>query len=122
MVKSKRILIVEDDVHLRRAIVRMMESSGFLVTQAENGDIGQYLGLLFEYDLLVADIGMPGVDGISMTKFIKARTSTPVILITGLERKIVEPMALEAKADFLLIKPFSATELLKVVKEILPKS
>jgi two-component system chemotaxis response regulator CheY len=115
----KKILIVEDDVDLRLSLTSILEREGYSVTQAGNGDIGQFLSLLSEYDLLISDINMPEVDGITMVKFLKSKVSVPVILITGLEKENVKEITKEAQAELILFKPFSYVELLQAVDKVL---
>lgn len=119
MANGKKILIVEDDAALRQSLADALEKSGYAVTQARDGDVGQYLSLLSSYDLLISDIHMPEVDGITMTKFVKSRLPVPVILITGLELKDLNESIQDSKAELLLMKPFSTEELLNAVRKIL---
>lgn len=116
---AKKILIVEDDKDLRQTLADTLASAGYTVTQARDGDVGQYMSLLSSYDLLISDINMPEVDGIEMTKFIKSRLPVPVILITGLPPNEIAAGIQEAKADLLLTKPFQVDELLSAVKKLL---
>ncbi|HEY8280703.1 MAG TPA: response regulator [Bdellovibrionota bacterium] len=118
---GSKILLVEDDQPLRQSIAKLLESHGYSVSQAGNGDVGQFMTLLSDYDLVISDILMPEIDGIAMTKFIRQRTSTPIILITGLKGKEMEERAKEAQADLFLTKPFDGDDLLEAVEKVLQK-
>jgi DNA-binding response OmpR family regulator len=116
---GKKILIVEDNPDLLDAISNFLELHGCQITKTNNGDKGEFHTLLANFDLLIVDIGLPEVDGISMTKFVKARINTPVILITGLSGKELEDRMREVKVEKLLTKPFSMDKLLSCVEELL---
>jgi DNA-binding response OmpR family regulator len=116
-----KILLVEDDEALRSSFARFLEHSGYAVTQAGNGDMGQFMTMLSDYDLIISDVNMPEVDGIAMTKFIKSRGNTPILLMTGLAGEEVINKARDAHADMFITKPFESSQLLKCVEQLLSK-
>jgi DNA-binding response OmpR family regulator len=116
---GKKILVVEDNADLLDALSNFLEHHGYLVTKTNNGVKGEFHTLLANFDLLIVDIDLPEVDGISMTKFVQARIDTPVILITGLSGKDLESKLKDIKVKKLLAKPFSTDTLLSSIEEIL---
>lgn len=121
MPKRKKILIVEDDEDLRQTLTDLLEGSGYIVSQAGDGDVGQFMTLLSEFDLIISDIRMPKVDGLEMIEFIKERLSLPIILITGLSSAEVNKKFQKTKPDLVLHKPFPPSALLAAVSEYLKK-
>jgi two-component system cell cycle response regulator DivK len=105
------VLIVEDDPETRRFYAGAFESAGFRTTQAHNGY--QALEKVFDAlpDLIVADIAIPGMDGIELCRRLRADGRThavPVLAITGYGDRHYEDRARAAGADQVLIKPCAA--------------
>jgi two-component system, cell cycle response regulator DivK len=105
------VLIVEDDAETRHFYLRAFESAGFRTAQAHNGY--QALEKAFEAlpDLVVADIAIPGLDGIALCRRLRADPRTralPVLAITGYGDRHYEDRARAAGADQVLIKPCAA--------------
>ncbi len=121
MSKRKKILLVEDDEDLRQTLTDLLEGSGYIVSQAGDGDVGQFMTLLSEFDLIISDVRMPKVDGLEMIQFIKERLSLPIILITGLSSAEVSKRFQKTKPDLVLHKPFPPSALLAAVSEYLKK-
>ncbi len=121
MAKRKKILLVEDDTDLREEIAEVLEDNGYLVTQAGDGDAGQFMSFLSEFDLIISDVKMPKVDGLEMVEFIKKRLAIPVIIITGLPIEEVEKKFTTVKPDLIIIKPFSISAFISSVKNLLKK-
>jgi two-component system phosphate regulon response regulator OmpR len=118
--QQPHILVVDDDERLRTLISQFLSENGFLVTTAiEAADARQKLKYL-QYDLIVMDVMMPGEDGLSLTKSLKAgKLLTPILLLTArgeIEERII---GLEAGADDYLAKPFEPRELLLRIHAIL---
>lgn len=120
--ETMKILVAEDDTPLRKSIARSLEKHGHTVTQVENGDIAQYMALLSNYDMVISDVNMPEVDGITMTKFVKTKTDTPLLLISGWDQNEVKERAKESGAEGFLQKPFDEQDLMDAVTAILKKS
>src|SRR4051794_8821873 len=105
------VLIVEDDPETRHFYSRAFESSGFRTAQAHNGFQALDKAFAVAPDLIVADIAIPGVDGIELCRRLRADARTraiPVLAITGYGDRHYEDRARAAGADQVLIKPCAA--------------
>lgn len=120
LAQKHHILVVDDDERLRELLFQFLMESDFLVTTAVSAaDARQKLKHL-QYDLIVMDVMMPGEDGFSLTKSLKAeKLATPVLLLTALGEIESRIQGLEAGADDYLPKPFEPRELLLRVNAIL---
>ena len=115
------ILVVDDDDRIRDLIKQYLEENNFLVTSAKDAfDAKRKLEIL-KFDILVLDIMMPGESGLSLTKEIKKKNSTPIILLTAKGEAQDRIKGLELGADDYLGKPFEPKELLLRIKNILYK-
>jgi DNA-binding response OmpR family regulator len=108
-----RILAVEDDRPLLEAIARVFREAGFQVDEAEEGEEGLYMAEQSIYDLLVLDIMLPGLDGLSIVRRLrKKRNRTPILLLTAKDSVEDRVSGLDVGADDYLVKPFAIPELL----------
>ncbi len=105
------ILLVEDDERTRRAVAANLEAHGYGVRAAADGEEALVLWELRRPDLILLDLGLPGVDGLGVLRRVRRDATTPVIVLSarGEERDKVE--ALDAGADDYLAKPFGMAEL-----------
>jgi two-component system copper resistance phosphate regulon response regulator CusR len=109
-----KILVVEDEVKMADYLRRGLTEQGYTVDEAHNGVDGQHLALEYDYDVIVLDVMLPGLDGFSLLRSLRAarRTrDTPVIMLTARDRVEDRVMGLREGADDYLIKPFSFLEL-----------
>jgi two-component system copper resistance phosphate regulon response regulator CusR len=107
-----KILIVEDELKTAEYLHRGLTEQNCTVDLAHNGIDGQHMALHIEYDVIVLDVMLPGLDGFSILKSLRAVKSTPVIMLTARDRVEDRVKGLQAGADDYLIKPFSFLELL----------
>ncbi|MCE5973440.1 response regulator [Sinirhodobacter sp. WL0062] len=117
---SPHLLIVDDDERIRGLLHKFLARNGFLVTAARDAAHARRLLAGLEFNLIVLDVMMPGEDGLSLTRDLRARkVATPVLLLTarGETRDRIE--GLEAGADDYLAKPFEPKELLLRINAIL---
>ncbi len=117
---SHKILIVDDEPHMRLGLADNLEFEGFQVDQAENGKVGLTKILENSYDLILLDVMMPEMSGFDVCK--KARekgVSSPIILLTAKGEEIDKVLGLELGADDYVTKPFSLRELLARIKAVL---
>jgi two-component system copper resistance phosphate regulon response regulator CusR len=114
-----RLLIVEDEPKTGDFLHKGLTENGFVVDLARNGIDGQHLALSGEYDLVVLDVGLPGVDGWAVLKAIRAQKQTPVMFLTARDRVDDRVKGLELGADDYLIKPFAFSELLARIRGLL---
>ena len=119
MVPDAHLLIVDDDERIRGLLQKFLMRNGYMVSIAR--DAGQARRILagLEFDLMVIDVMMPGEDGISLTRDLRKRMSTPILLLTARGEASNRIEGLEAGADDYLVKPFEPKELLLRINAIL---
>ena len=118
-----RILIVEDDAALCSFIRKGLEAEHHAVDTAHDGEQGRAMALEFDYDLVVLDLNLPGVDGLSILKSVRQRkTSLPVMILTARNRVEDRVQCLDTGADDYLVKPFSFLELSARARALLRRS
>ena len=112
---KKKILVIEDDADIREGVRILLESEGFVVSEAENGKIG--LGKLSEdTNLVILDIMMPGISGLRVCEEIRKNSYVPILFLTAKAQESDKLLSLMAGGDDYLSKPFSYAELLGRVK------
>jgi two-component system copper resistance phosphate regulon response regulator CusR len=106
------VLVVEDSTRLRESLGRGLTASGFTVDSAANGTAAcQHLDT-YHYELIVLDLGLPGMDGLGVLRHIQARSSRPRVLVLSARDQTSDRIdALNRGADDYLVKPFSFDEL-----------
>ncbi len=113
------LLVVDDDERIRGLLQKFLMRSGFLVSGARDAAQARRLLGGLEFDLIVLDVMMPGEDGISLTRDLRARMTTPILLLTAKGETGNRIEGLEAGADDYLAKPFEPKELLLRINAIL---
>lgn len=109
----RRVLIVEDDEETRNFITHGFESEGFSTEQADNGRDGLFLATDTSFDAIILDRMLPGIDGLSLLKSVRAAgLNTPILLLTAMSAVDERVKGLRSGADDYLVKPFSLQELL----------
>ncbi len=112
-----RALVVEDDKNLNRQLVEALMDAGFAVDSASDGEEGFFLGETEPYDVVVLDIGLPKMDGLSvLEQWRRQDKKMPVILLTARDRWSDKVSGMDAGADDYLAKPFHMEELLARVR------
>src|SRR5271166_6251382 len=107
-----RILVVEDDVALASFIRKGLEAEYHAVDAAHDGEQGCSMAIGVDYDLVVLDLSLPGLDGLSLLKTLRQRkTNLPVMILTARSRVEDRVQCLDSGADDYLVKPFSYLEL-----------
>ena len=115
-----KILIVEDEPKTGDYLRQGLTEAGFVVDLARNGIDGRHLALTEDYDLVVLDIMLPGIDGWSVLRDIRADgRQMPVLFLTARDRVEDRVKGLESGADDYLLKPFAFSELLARVRTLL---
>ena len=115
-----RLLVAEDDPRLLKTLTHIFESNKFSVDGVSNGEDALAHGQTVEYDGMVLDIMMPGMDGIRVLKALrKAGVTTPALFLTARSEVSQRVEGLDAGADDYLPKPFSTAELLARVRAML---
>jgi len=118
-----RLLVVEDDRDLNRQIVSALESAGYAVDRAYDGEEAWFLGDTEPYDAIVLDIGLPKRDGVSILEtWRKAGRTMPVVILTARDRWSDKVEGFDAGADDYVSKPFHMEELLARLRAVLRRS
>ena len=117
-----RVLVVEDEHKLADYLHKGLTEHGFVVDVARNGIDGRHLALEGEYDLLILDVMLPGIDGFSVLSAVRKRHGTPVLMLTARDRVEDRVRGLQEGADDYLVKPFAFSELLARVRALLRRS
>ena len=111
-----RILIVEDEAAIADLEKDYLELSGFEVEVANDGKTGLERALSEEYDLIILDLMLPGVDGFEICRQVRAEQNTPIIMVSAKKDDIDKIRGLGLGADDYMTKPFSPSELVARVK------
>lgn len=113
------LLIVDDDERIRSLLGRFLRKSGYMVSMARDAAQARRLLAGLEFDLIVLDVMMPGEDGLSLTRDLRKRLDTPILLLTAKGEIEDRISGLESGADDYLPKPFEPRELLLRIAAIL---
>lgn len=105
-----KILIVDDDIEMCQLLKKCLIKESFEVEICNNGKDGLNIALKQEYQLLVLDIMMPGMDGLSVLRNVRKQKNTPILLLTAKDSELDKVAGLEEGADDYLTKPFSLSE------------
>ena len=116
MTGKTRVLVIEDDPHIRKYLKITLEPEQFQVFEAETARIGLQQVIAHRPDLILLDLGLPDQDGQSFLKDLREWNETPVIVLSAREMEADKIQALESGADDYLTKPFSAGELMARIK------
>jgi len=119
---TKRILLVDDDVLLRRSLAFNLEQAGYATLTAANAEDAMAIARRELPDLVLLDIGLPGMDGLDALRHIKDTLSLPVIFLTARRRELDEVVGLELGADDYITKPFDVDVLLARIKAVLRRT
>ncbi len=118
-----RILVVEDDKDLSSAIARRLSLEKYEIDQAYDGEEGLDYIHQCEYDVIIMDVMMPKIDGLTLTKQIREENnSTPILMLTARSMVDDKVMGLDSGADDYLTKPFVAKELLARIRALTRRS
>ncbi len=116
---AAHLLIVDDDERIRGLLQKFLIRNGFIVSAARDAAHARRLLGGLEFDLIVLDVMMPGEDGITLTRELRAEIATPILLLTARGEASDRIAGLEAGADDYLPKPFEPKELLLRINAIL---
>jgi two-component system, OmpR family, response regulator MprA len=118
--QTSRVLIVDDDAGVRRMLARTLEAEGYGVSLAADGGSALVEIERSAPDLIVLDVGMPGMDGLGVTRRLRGKgDALPVLLLTARDGVADRVAGLDAGADDYLVKPFATAELLARVRALL---
>jgi two-component system KDP operon response regulator KdpE len=112
MTDRRRVLVVDDEPLIRRALTASLEAAGYDVTTAADGESALAAAALRQPDAVVLDLRLPGIDGVEVCRRLRAWSDVPVIVLSSLDAETEKIDALDAGADDYVTKPWSAGELL----------
>jgi DNA-binding response OmpR family regulator len=122
MPANPSILLVEDDVRLSELVSRYLKDNGFLVAVAVNGDKVLEQVHRDPPDLIILDLGLPGMDGLSICKRLRPAYAEPILILTARNSDIDHVLGLEMGADDYVIKPVEPRVLLARINALLRRS
>ena len=117
-----KILVIEDDANICNFVKTILETNGYQVFQARNGDSGKMMFLSYFPDLIILDLGLPDVDGMDIIQTVRETTDTPIIVLSARTGEHDKIDALDLGANDYVTKPFSTGELLARVRAALRDS
>ena len=118
-----RILLVEDEKKIAAALKTGMEEQGFYVMTAFDGSMGESFFNNYDFDLVILDINLPDISGLSLSRMIRQRKKNiPILMLTALGTIEDKIEGFEAGADDYLVKPFAFKELIARIKSLLRRS
>lgn len=116
MTERSRILVVDDETQITRVLKTTLQSQGYEVKTASDGESGTNLAVDWIPDLIVTDLSMPRMTGIELCRAVRERSQVPIIVLSVREEEKSKIDALDAGADDYVTKPFSVNELLARVR------
>jgi two-component system response regulator ResD len=120
--KLHSILVVDDEERIRRLLRMYLEKEHFLIEEAEDGETALRMALEKDYDLILLDVMLPGIDGIEVCSRLRLQKATPVIMLTAKGEEANRVQGFEVGVDDYVVKPFSPREVIFRVKAILRRS
>jgi DNA-binding response OmpR family regulator len=119
--KSVNVLLIEDEIRIREMIMDYLENEGFQVAEAENGSEGLEKFKATEFNIIILDVMLPGIDGWTVCKEIRKSSDVPIIMLTARSQEYDKLFGFELGADDYLTKPFSPKELVARMKAVLKR-
>ncbi len=119
---AAHILLVDDDALLCRSLAFSLEQAGYHVSAAATGEEALALALRNPPDLILLDIGLPGIDGLETLHRLREHLSTPVIFLTARRREIDQVLGFETGADDYITKPFDLDVVLARIKSVIRRT
>ena len=115
----KNILVVDDEENIREIISEFLQTLGYNVVEASNGEDAIVACSKTKFDLVISDIRMPKMNGLKLLKSLKAyMPDLPIVLMTGYQPSKAQEESLTTKADGYLLKPFSLSSLRQVILKV----
>ncbi|MBL8823889.1 MAG: response regulator transcription factor [Planctomycetia bacterium] len=117
-----RILVVEDEPQLLQVIARAMREQGYAVDEATNGQDALYKASTWDYDAILLDVMLPGLDGWAVLKELRKTKKTPVLMLTARDGIDDRVHGLDNGADDYIVKPFDLKELNARLRAVIRRS
>ena len=119
---SRHILVVDDDDLMRRSLAFNLEQAGYRASTATDAESALRVARRDTPDLILLDIGLPGMDGLDALRSFRQEADTPIIFVTARRRELDQALGLELGADDYVTKPFDLSVLLARIKAVLRRS
>ncbi len=121
--EARRLLIVEDEKKIADTLKFGLDESGFNVKVAYDGKLGYHLFSAHDFDLVILDINLPGINGYELCKLIRERSQNiPVLMLTSMSALNDKIEGYESGADDYMVKPFEFKELLLKIRSLLKRT
>jgi DNA-binding response OmpR family regulator len=117
-----QILVIEDEPSIREVVALYLERAGFIANCVEDGDAALQTIEENPPDLVIMDLMLPGIDGLTLTQYLRERGDTPIIMLTARRDEADRIAGLEMGADDYVVKPFSPQELVSRVRAVLRRT
>ena len=118
-----RVLLIEDDYAVSQSVETILKKEGMVVDTTDDGEDGLDCGKLYDYDIIILDLNLPGMNGYDVLKSLRnAKIATPVLILSGLYEPDKKVKGLGYGADDYLTKPFNKEELLARIQAIVRRS
>jgi two-component system OmpR family response regulator len=118
-----RLLLVEDDRETANYLIKGLKESGYITDHAPDGKEGLFMAIEMDYDLIILDRMLPGLDGLSILKTLRSsERKTPVLILSALGEVDDRVQGLKAGSDDYLVKPFAFSELLARIEALARRS
>ena len=122
MTPQLKMLVIEDEVQLRRLLRLVLQSKCHEIFEADTGVEGLRVAALKRPDVILLDLGLPDIDGLEVLQRLREWTDTPILVLSVLDKEEVKVAALEQGADDYVTKPFSTPELLARLSALLRRN
>src|ERR1700692_1743733 len=122
MESQVRVLVVDDDREIRTLLTEYLENNGYTTDGAADGEAMHERLRMARYDLIVMDLTLPGEDGLTLCRNLRAQSNLPVIMLTARGTPLDRILGLEMGADDYLPKPFEPRELLARIRSVLRRA
>ena len=120
--RAPRVLVVEDDEDIAQALQRSLRMEGYEVRSAADGESALEQGRTFAPDLVILDLGLPGLDGLEVARSLRAEDDVPILILTARDALESRVEGLDSGADDYLVKPFALDELLARLRALLRRT
>lgn len=122
MEQQAKVLVVDDEERIRRLLRMYLERENFTIEEAEDGETALDMALTNDYDVILLDLMLPGMDGIEVCTNLREHKATPVIMLTAKGEEANRVQGFESGTDDYVVKPFSPREVVYRVKALLRRS
>ncbi len=117
-----RLLVIEDEPDLLSSLAGVLREEGYAVDEAEDGESGLRKALWTDYDAVILDVMLPGINGFQVLERLRVRKKTPVLLLTARDQSSDRVRGLDSGADDYLPKPYDLPELLARIRALIRRS